>query len=192
MGYIILLLAAIGLSTDSLGVAAQKSLLRQYRGKRIAIVCALWFGCAQAALTVGGWVFGGLISKIYDYGSFRWLTCSMLALAGLFMIMESLVMPVPQETDDIDAINMFTPAVLTGVDSFLIGLLFVKESIGGAVIAALIIGSVTALASFAGVWIGRKKGTRYSATIQVLGGVLLIVLGVVKLLEELGTIPHLP
>ena len=104
------------------------------------------------------------------------------------MIWESFTTQVPPEGDDIDTMSMIGPAVATSCDALLVGLLFVSESVGIVVTGLLIIALVTALMSIVGVWIGRRKGTRYNGMLQLLGGVVLILLGIEKLLENLGVI----
>ncbi len=188
MGYVVLIFAAIGLAMDSFAMSAQKSLIREYRGKRIAMACAFWFGLCQASMVLFGFLFGKLISLIHTYDSYVWIPCVALGVAGVYMIIESMTSRIPPEKDDIDAYSMIGPAIATSCDALLVGLLFVGESIGIIVTGLLIIALVTAVISIFGVWLGRRKGTRYNGLVQVVGGVLLILLGVEKLLENLGVI----
>ena len=48
------------------------------------------------------------------------------------------------------------------------------------------IGCVTFLFSAVGIWIGNVFGTRYKARAEIMGGVILIVIGLKILLEHLG------
>ena len=84
--------------------------------------------------------------------------------------------------------SMIGPAIATSCDALLVGLLFVSESAGIVITGLLAIALVTAMMSIFGAWIGRKKGTRYNAIVQVIGGIVLILLGVEKLLENLDVI----
>lgn len=188
MGYVILILASIGLAMDSLAKSSQKSMIREYRGKRIAMACAFWFGLIQASMVLCGMLLGKLVSLIHEYNSYVWVPCAALGIAGAYMIWESFTTQVPPEGDDIDTMSMIGPAVATSCDALLVGLLFVSESVGIVVTGLLIIALVTALMSIVGVWIGRRKGTRYNGMLQLLGGVVLILLGIEKLLENLGVI----
>lgn len=186
MGYAVLMLVAVGLAMDSLAMSAQKGLIREQRGKRIAMTCAFWFGLCQASMVLCGMLIGKLISLIHSYDSYVWIPCVALGLAGAYMIWESMTTHVPPEGDGIDAMSMIGPAIATSCDALLVGLLFVGESAGIVITGLLAIALVTALMSIFGVWLGRKKGTRYNGIVQVIGGIVLILLGVEKLLENLN------
>ena len=129
-----------------------------------------------------------LVSLIHSYDSYVWVPCAALGISGLYMIWESMTTHVPPENDGIGAMSMIGPAIATSCDALLVGLLFVNESAGIVITGLLAIGLVTALISIFGVWVGRRKGTRYNGIVQVLGGILLILLGIEKLLENLDII----
>ena len=188
MGYVVLMLVAVGLAMDSLAMSAQKGLIREERGKKIAMTCAFWFGLCQASMVLCGMLIGKLISLIHSYDSYVWIPCAALGLAGAYMIWESMTTHVPPEGDSIDPMSMIGPAIATSCDALLVGLLFVGQSVGIVITGLLAIALVTAMMSIFGAWIGRKKGTRYNAIVQVIGGVVLILLGVEKLLENLDVI----
>ena len=188
MGYVILILVAVGLAMDSFAMSAHKSLIREQRGKRIAMACAFWFGLCQASMVLCGMLIGKLVSLIHSYDSYVWVPCAALGISGLYMIWESMTTHVPPENDGIGAMSMIGPAIATSCDALLVGLLFVNESAGIVITGLLAIGLVTALISIFGVWVGRRKGTRYNGIVQVLGGILLILLGIEKLLENLDII----
>ena len=188
MGYVVLLLAAISLAMDSFAMSSQKSMIREQRGKRIAMACAFWFGLCQASMVLCGMLLGKMTSLIHSYDSYVWVPCAALGLAGAYMIWESLTTHVPPEGDGIDAMNMIGPAIATSCDALLVGLLFVSESLGIIVTGLLVIACVTALISIFGVWVGRRKGTRYNGIAQIFGGIVLILLGVEKLLENLDVL----
>ncbi|MBO4652128.1 MAG: manganese efflux pump [Lachnospiraceae bacterium] len=188
MGYVVLILTAVGLAMDSFAMSAQKSLIREQRGKRIAMACAFWFGLCQASMVLCGLLFGKLVSLIHSYDSYVWVPCAALGIAGIYMIVESMTTRVPPENDGIDAMSMLGPAIATSCDALLVGLLFVNESAGIVITGLLMIGLVTALISIFGVWVGRRKGTRYNGIVQVIGGVVLILLGIEKLLENLDVL----
>ena len=188
MGYLMLLLLAIALSMDAFAMSAQKSLLKEFRGRQIATACAFWFGMCQASMVLCGRLIGSLFDTIWHYQSYVWVPCAALGIAGVYMIIESLWTRIPPERDSIDGMNMVGPAVATSLDALLVGLLLVAEDWKLTILSLLIIAFVTALVSIFGVWVGRRKGTRYNEIVQIFGGLILILLGVEKLLENLGVI----
>ena len=81
--------------------------------------------------------------------------------------------------------TMFLLAVATSIDALAIGITFafLKVSI---IPAVCFIGIVTFIISFAGVKIGNVFGARYKNKAEIVGGVILILLGLKILLEHLG------
>ncbi len=187
MSLVTLIITAFGLSQDSLAMSAQKSLIREYRAKRIALSCALWFGLTQASCILFGWFIGKLVMRCFDWKAGFWVTCAEFVIAGIYNIVEARVTDVP-ERDDIGAANMVGPAVASSGDAMIIGLMFARESWKISLSAIVILALVTAIASIAGVAIGKRKGTRYNALFQMAGGTLLILLGAKCMMEGLGWI----
>lgn len=188
MGFLLLLLTALGLSMDSCAMSAQKSLIREYRGKRIAVACAFWFGVCQTMMIVCGWLFGTVANRIHEFTSIAWLPVALYMLAGVYMIIESFTSRIPPENDDITVGNMLWPAAATSFDALVVGILFTGHDWRQLVYGVLTVASVTAVVSILGVWIGRRKGTRYNGIVQVFGGLVLVLLGVELLLEHLDVI----
>ncbi len=195
MGYLMVVLVAIGLSMDSLAMSAQKSMIREYRGRKIAMSCAFWFGLTQTSMVLFGLMLGTLVSKIYDLNSYIWVPCAALGLAGAYMIFESFTSRIPPDSDGLDAGAMIIPAIATSCDALLVGLLFSRSTFAAVwdnavltIYGLLVIFLVTSLMSVIGVWIGRRKGTRFNGILQLVGGCVLILVGVEKLLEGMGVI----
>ena len=84
---------------------------------------------------------------------------------------------------------MIVLALATSIDALTMGLTF---SMTGIVIniflACLIIGVITFILSFGGVILGNLVGSKFQKVAQILGGIVLILLGVKVLLEGLQII----
>lgn len=80
--------------------------------------------------------------------------------------------------------TMLILAIATSIDALAVGVTFafLKVNIWKSI---LIIGITTFLFSFAGVKIGNVFGSRYSKTAEIVGGVILILLGIKILVEHL-------
>ena len=80
--------------------------------------------------------------------------------------------------------TMLILAIATSIDALAVGVTFafLKVNIWKSV---LVIGITTFLFSFFGVKIGNVFGSRYSKTAEIVGGVILIVLGIKILVEHL-------
>jgi putative Mn2+ efflux pump MntP len=100
------------------------------------------------------------------------------------MIREALSKEEDGQSDDIGVKIMFLLAIATSIDALAVGISFSMDRVDVLMPAALI-GVVTLLISAAGVKLGSVVGDRYSSKAEILGGVILILLGVKILLEHL-------
>ena len=80
---------------------------------------------------------------------------------------------------------MFPLAIADSIDALAVGVTFsfLKIKI---VPAVMMIGLTTFLFSVAGVKIGNKFGAKYKAKAEMAGGIILIVMGLLILIEHLG------
>ena len=170
MGLIELFLIAVGLSMDAFAVSVCKGLAMPKCTFKKAAIVGLWFGGFQEA-----------IASI-DH----WIAFVLLALIGGNMIHEALDNDEEEADASLDVKTMFLLAVATSIDALAIGITFafLKVSI---IPAVCFIGIVTFIISFAGVKIGNVFGARYKKIkAEIVGGVILILLGLKILLEHLG------
>ena len=79
---------------------------------------------------------------------------------------------------------LLTLSVATSIDALAVGitLSMLRTSV---VLAAIIIGLVTFLLSYAGVYIGKRIGHFFESKIEALGGLVLIAIGIKVLIEHL-------
>ena len=106
----------------------------------------------------------------------HWIAFVLLALIGGNMIHEALDNDEEEADASLDVKTMFLLAVATSIDALAIGITFafLKVSI---IPAVCFIGIVTFIISFAGVKIGNVFGARYKNKAEIVGGVILILLG---------------
>ena len=112
-----------------------------------------------------------------------------LAYIGIKMIIEALKPDSGEEGIEKDApLNikeMFSLAIATSIDALAVGISFAFLNYPIAS-AAAIIGITTFVISIIGVYIGNFFGTRYKKKAEILGGIILILIGLKILLEHLG------
>ena len=89
--------------------------------------------------------------------------------------------------DNVDFKTMILLAIATSIDALAIGITFafLKCNI---YISAVCIGIITFVLSIIGVKIGNVFGCKYEKKAQILGGLILILLGLKILLEHLGIV----
>ena len=184
MGLIELFLIAVGLSMDAFAVSVCKGLAMPKCTFKKAAIVGLWFGGFQALMPAIGYVLGAQFQEAIASID-HWIAFVLLALIGGNMIHEALDNDEEEADASLDVKTMFLLAVATSIDALVIGITFafLKVSI---IPAVCFIGIVTFIISFAGVKIGNVFGARYKNKAEIVGGVILILLGLKILLEHLG------
>ena len=78
-------------------------------------------------------------------------------------------------------------AVATSIDALAIGITFAFFNVN-LVLAVSLIGIITFILSIVGTKIGNRFGDKYESKAELVGGIILVLLGVKILLEHLGVI----
>lgn len=184
MGLIELFLIAVGLSMDAFAVSVCKGLAMPKCTFKKAAIVGLWFGGFQALMPAIGYILGAQFQEAIASID-HWIAFVLLALIGGNMIHEALDNDEEEADASLDVKTMFLLAVATSIDALAIGITFafLKVSI---IPAVCFIGIVTFIISFAGVKIGNVFGARYKNKAEIVGGIILILLGLKILLEHLG------
>ena len=192
MGFLELLILAIGVSMDAFAVSICKGLSSKKANLANMGKCGLWFGGFQALMPLIGFFIGTLFADAISAID-HWIAFLLLAFIGANMLKE--VFWPDEECDcaneknaDFSYKTMLTMAVATSIDALAVG---VSLSLAGGVnifLAVLLIGLTTGAFSAAGVKIGSVFGDKFEKKAQIAGGAILILLGLKILLEHLGVI----
>ena len=189
MGILELLILAVGLSMDAFAVSICKGLaMKKITVKNVLIVGA-WFGGFQALMPLLGYFLGSAFQQFitkFDH----WVAFILLGFIGANMIKEALSKE-EEETDSSLAFRtMLLMAIATSIDALAVGITFAFfiKSIPYLIFAVSSIGVITFTLSSIGVKIGNVFGAKYKSKAELLGGVILILLGTKILLEHLGII----
>ena len=177
-------LIGIGLAMDALAVSICKGLAMRTPSLKSMLVVGLWFGSFQAIMPVIGYYLG---ESFYQYISEydHWIAFILLLLIGLNMIRESFLSEDEGMDDSIGIRIMFLLAVATSIDAFAVGITLAMDG-SDIWLPALIIGIITLAISMAGVRVGSVVGERFGRKAELVGGLILIMIGLKILLEHLG------
>ena len=184
MGLIELYLIAVGLSMDAFAVSVCKGLAMPKCTFKKAAIVGLWFGGFQALMPAIGYVLGAQFQEAIASID-HWIAFVLLALIGGNMIHEALDNDEEEADASLNVKTMFLLAVATSIDALAIGITFAFLKVN-IIPAVCFIGIVTFIISFAGVKIGNVFGARYKNKAEIVGGIILILLGLKILLEHLG------
>ena len=184
MDLIELFLIAVGLSMDAFAVYVCKGLAMPKCTFKKAAIVGLWFGGFQALMPAIGYILGAQFQEAIASID-HWIAFVLLALIGGNMIHEALDNDEEEADASLDVKTMFLLAVATSIDALAIGITFAFLKVN-IIPAVCFIGIVTFIISFAGVKIGNVFGARYKNKAEIVGGIILILLGLKILLEHLG------
>lgn len=183
MDYITLFAIALGLSFDTFAVSLSYGVVRNGIIFRQATRVAIVFAFFQGGLTVTGYFLGSFVSGALNEAD-HWIAFGLLLFLGGKMVIEGLRGEREEEKDYSNPLMLCTAAVATSIDAFAVGvsLALLKVQIWG---AGILIGAVTFIASMTAIRIGKSAGERLGSRVEVLGGVILIIIGIKILLEHL-------
>lgn len=186
MGALEILLIAMGLAMDAFAVSICKGLSMKKMSWKKAIIVGLYFGIFQALMPVLGYFLGttfeGLVTKI-DH----WIAFALLVFIGINILKESFENSDEKHDDSVDFKTMVVLAIATSIDALAIGITFAFLKVN-MLLATLMIGIATFVICVIGVKIGNKFGDKYERKAEVVGGLILILMGIKILLEHLGII----
>ena len=186
MGVLEILLLGIGLAMDAFAVSICKGLSMKKMNWKNAIIIALYFGGFQALMPMIGYFLGTTFESlvtIFDH----WIAFVLLSVIGGNMIKESFDKEEEKKNDDVDFKTMIVLALATSIDALAVGITFAFLDVN-LLLAISIIGIITFIISILGVKVGNKFGDRYQNKAELVGGIILVVLGIKILLEHLGII----
>lgn len=189
MGFFIqTLLIGIGLSMDAFAVSVCKGLGMSKLNKKQMFVIALYFGGFQALMPFIGWVVGARFSSYVSQYA-HWIAFVLLAIIGGKMMHESVT-----ESDDCENVEekdkklshkeLLMLAIATSIDALAVGISFAFLNVP-IVPSIIIIGLTTFVISLAGVVIGNIFGSKYKNKAEIVGGLILVVIGLKIVLEQL-------
>lgn len=184
-----LILLALGLAADAFAVAlGQGAVVARERAVRSALIVGIAFGLAQAVAPLIGWALGVLFAGAI--ASFdHWVAFVLLALVGGKMMLEGFRKDPPGEESDpgkekpARGFVLVTLAVAVSIDAAAAGITL--PTLDAPVLVSVItIGLVTFAMSFLGVLIGRAGAKAIGSQAEIIGGLILIVIGAKVLIDH--------
>ena len=187
MGLFEISFIGIGLAADAFAVSVCKGLSMRKFILKNAIIIGLYFGIFQALMPLLGYYLGVNFQSVVESID-HWIAFILLSIIGGKMVIESMNSKKVHEEDYNENINfktMFLLALATSIDALAVGITmaFLEVNIFRSIV---IIGSITLVLSMAGVKIGNKFGDKFQNKAEIIGGIILILIGTKILLSHLG------
>ena len=178
------LLLAVGLAMDATVVSAAAGASGRATGRGATFRLGFHFGLFQFLMPIVGWLIGltiaGAIAAV-DH----WIAFALLGIVGGRMIQSGLKGEDDSATGDPSkGWSLIMLSIATSIDALAVG--FSLAMIGVEIwFPAVVIGLVTAAMSVAGLHLGARLGSRFGSRMEVVGGVILILVGVRIVIEHL-------
>lgn len=186
MGMLELFLIAVGLSMDAFAVSVCKGLSVRKAEFKHSLCVGLYFGGFQALMPLIGYLLGTQFES-FIVSIDHWIAFILLGFIGGNMIREALSKDEEKLDDSFCMKTMLTLAIATSIDALAMGVTFAFLRVN-IVYAVLFIGVITFVLSAIGLKVGNVFGAKYKSKAELMGGIVLILMGTKILLEHLGFI----
>ena len=204
-----IVLTAFALAMDAFAVSVTKGMTLKNLTKAIAIKIALFFGVFQAAMPLIGWLLG-ISFQGYIKAIDHWIALILLSILGgkmIYEFYESRKEGTSENEDtesevsttlegeennkyEISNKELTTLAIATSIDALAVGISFAFLNVN-IVSSSLIIGIITFIVCFIGVIAGKKIGAIFKDYAELIGGIILILIGINIFNEHTGFIMNL-
>ncbi|WP_313347691.1 manganese efflux pump MntP family protein [Stenotrophomonas sp.] len=187
MSPVSILLIGFAMSTDAFAAAIGKGAAMRTPRFPDALRAGLIFGVIEGITPVIGWLLGRAALQ-YVEAFDHWIAFGLLGALGLHMIINGVRPDAGGDEDDADKHHGFWRLAVTGfatsIDAMAvgIGLAFMDVHIG---VMAVVIGLCTLTMVTLGIMLGRVLGGMVGKRAEIVGGVILIIIGATILYEHL-------
>ena len=191
MGFLELLLLAIGLAMDAFAVSIGNGLSMKKQNPKAALAIAFSFGLFQALMPTIGYFLGSAFEEVirqFDH----FIALIFLGFIGGKMIFDGikeLIADKKGETEEIQEFHLsfgklLIQAIATSIDALIVGVSFAALPDVNIWTAVLLIGAVTFVISLTGVFSGKKFGQLLGSKAEIFGGIILVGIGLKVFIEH--------
>lgn len=174
------LILAVALSMDAFAVSIGLGSKHIKNTTSLAIMSGIYFGLFQGLMPLMGYIGGkSVLGWVEAYAPL--IAFILLLLIGGKMIYEAFAEGIEEDIAIITHRVMLILAIATSIDAMAAGFTLTILDVNP-FIACTIIGITTFCFSWAGVFIGTKTGTWLESKAELLGGIILILIGLKILL----------
>jgi len=186
MTFIEIVLIAVGLAMDAFAVSICAGTNELTKGKRPTFRLSFHFGLFQFFMPIIGWFLGsGIQNYIEDYD--HWVVLILLSYVGIKMIKSGFDKNSEVQKGDLSkGMNLVMVSLATSIDALAIGISLAMLNTG-IWYPSLIIGIITAGLSVIGVQLGNKLGSKFGKKMEIIGGIILILIGIRILISHIAS-----
>jgi len=178
---------AVGLAMDAFAVAIAAGIALGTVSGRQTFRLAFHFGLFQFLMPVIGYLAGMTVER-YIRGYDHWLAFALLGYIGGKMVLEGIRGGEEEGNggkDPTRGMSLVLLSVATSIDALAVGISLGVLHSEGIVYPGIVIGIVAAIFTATGLHLGKRLGTVFGRRMEVVGGLVLIVIGLKILFDHL-------
>ena len=183
------IMMCFGVAMDAFVVSLGKGLALKKITLRAMLTVGIWFGAFHMLMPTIGWFAGESVGEFIDKFD-HWVMFIVMLVLGVMFIKDGLLEEEDESnelTKDLSYVTMLPLAVATSIDAFAVGIYYSASTID--IIEGIIgLGIVTMGMSALGVYLGGRVGTVFGRPASVLGGIILIAIGIIAVLDHYGIV----
>ncbi|MBO5488904.1 MAG: manganese efflux pump [Eubacterium sp.] len=175
------MLLGVGLAMDAFSVSLANGLSEPSMRKRRMCAISSVYAVFQGVMPMIGWV---CVKKVVQYfQSFQkfipWIALLLLLYIGGSMLWEGVRGDEEKESKGKLTVGvLLLQGIATSIDALSVGFTIEKYDLPMALVSVTLIALVTFVICLIGLYLGKKIGTKFAGRANVLGGVILIVIGI--------------
>ena len=174
-------LLGISLAMDAFSVSLANGLNEPRMNTRKAGLVAGMFSFCQFAMPLIGWFLVHTVATYFEVFQrfIPWIALALLSFIGGKMLVDGIKHKEGEcEAVPISIASLFVQGIATSIDALSVGFTISNYGIREALVCCLVIAAVTFLLCFAGVFIGKRFGTKIAGKASIFGGIILIAIGI--------------
>ncbi len=174
------ILLGVGLAMDAFSVSLANGMNECKMCRCKAVGVSGIFAFFQFAMPLIGWICVSTIAQYFKAFErcIPWIALALLGFIGWKMLYEGIKNK--DEEAEKPAVGfgaLLVQGVATSIDALSVGFTIAEYTLVQALLSCLLIGGVTFFICLAGIFIGKKAGTKLAGKAGILGGVILIAIG---------------
>lgn len=184
MGFVELIVLAVGLSMDACAVAICKGACMRRTDMKQRTMIAVSFGLFQGVMPLIGWALARqFAASIHRFD--HWIAFILLAVLGGKMLWDAMHMQEETVCEPLKLQELLLLSLATSIDALAAGVALGMLEVN-IVFSVSLIALITCALSFLGTVIGNRFGQKYENKAQYVGGATLCLMGLKILIEHLG------
>ena len=179
--FITSVMLGVGLAMDAFSVSLANGLNDHNMKPTKMCGMAGIFSAFQFLMPLIGWICVHTVAQLFS--SFEklipWIALILLGIIGGKMLIEGIKNKdsACDEKPAIGITGLLIQGIATSIDALSVGFTIADYKLSEAILACILIGLVTFFICFAGIFIGKKVGTKFSGKAGIFGGAILIFIG---------------